>query len=81
LDESDIFELDEEYLELVAEQDKKRPQVVMQELIESLRVIISLGDNINPELMDQSVWNSGLKNYLSELLAKLRSEQLTQKSQ
>jgi hypothetical protein len=46
LDESDIFELDEEYLELVAEQDKKRPQVVMQELIESLRVIISLTQNL-----------------------------------
>ncbi len=71
LTESDIFALDKEYLELVAEQERKTPEKAMQELIESLETAIREGSNPKLRFMNQSVWNSGLKNYLVELLAKL----------
>ncbi len=67
LTESDIFALDKEYLELVAEQGGKTPEKVMRELIESIGVVICEGDKLRPEIMSQSVWNSGLRNYLCKL--------------
>ena len=74
--EFDIFALDNEYLELVAEQDKKTPEEVMRGMIEDIKVVIDVGDSLGQEFMSRSVWGSDLKDYLSELLA-----HLTQKSQ
>ncbi len=71
----DIFALDKEYLKLVTEQENKTPGEVMQELIESLEIVIREGENLESRIMHPAVWNSGLKDYLNELLAKL-----TQKS-
>ncbi len=64
---TDIFSLDEEYLGIRAEEEGKTPEKVMRELIESIRIVICEGDKLKPEIMNPSIWNSGLKNYLCEL--------------
>ncbi len=73
-----IFALDKEYLELVAQQDKKTPEEVMRGLIKSIEIVIREGDKLGPEFMGQSVWNSGLRDYLCglELYLKLKDASL-----
>lgn len=73
LTESDIFALNENHLELIAGQDGEKPEKVIRELIDSLRIIVREGDNLGQEFMNQSVWNSGLKDYLCELRENLIS--------
>ncbi len=70
---TDIFSLDEEHLRILAEEERKTPEKVMQELVESIRVVIREGGNLKPEFMNQSVWNSGLKSYLCNLKEHLES--------
>jgi len=72
-DMTDIFSLDEDHLEIIAEGEGKTPKEVMRGLIESIKVVIREGGNLKPEIMNQSVWNSGLKNYLCELKEHLES--------
>ena len=76
--ECNVFALDKENLELVAEQDGKTPEEVMRGLIESIEIVIREGDKLGPEFMDQSVWNSGLRDYLCglELYLKLKNASL-----
>lgn len=62
-----IFSLDEDYLRIVAEEEGLTPGEAMRGLIKSIGVVIREGDNLKPEFMNQSVWNSGLKSYLCNL--------------
>ncbi len=64
---TNIFSLDEEYLGIRAEEEGKTPEKVTRGLIESTRIVICEGDKLKPEIMNPSVWNSGLKSYLCEL--------------
>ncbi len=73
LTESDIFALNENHLELIVGQDGEKPGKVIRELIDSLKIIVREGDKLDPKFMSQSVWNSGLRDYLSELRENLIS--------
>ncbi len=69
LTKSNVFELDTDYLMLF--QNPESSEEVMRGFIESLETVIREGDKLGPEFMNRSVWNSGLKDYLKDLLAKL----------
>lgn len=73
---TNIFSLDEDSLRILAKEEGKTPEKVMRGLIESIRIIIREGDNLKPEFMDQSVWNSGLKSYLCNLRDHLEKDHL-----